>query len=424
MIQSSSTPLVGSYLVQKYVLKNGLKLLVVEDHSSPTFAYQTWFNVGSKDEVTGRTGLAHLFEHLMFKATTTHPEGEFDRILEGAGVEEENAFTSWDYTAYVQELPKNQLELIAKLEADRMVHLVVNEESFKTEREVVQNERRYRNENSPDGLMFQELYGLAFKKHPYHWPIIGYQEDLAAETAKDAVDFYKNFYSPNHATVVVSGDVRATEVLRLVQKHYGSMDSAVAAARPADVEAPQTLPRRKTLKLHVQVEKLLMAYPMPAIGSLDLPPLFVLDAVLTGGKSGRLQKSLLETGIVSSIDTSPMEQKDPTLFIIEGNLQKNRKARQAEKVILDEIQNLAKNEIPAEELERAKNRILFSFYQRLDGNSERANFLGRYESLTGYFEKGIELQRAIELVSAAEIKKVVSKYFQPRFRNVITGVSQ
>lgn len=159
-------PLVGTFKVHPFLLDNGLRLLVIEDHTSPTLAYQTWFRVGSRDEVPNYTGLAHLFEHMMFKGTTAHPDGQYERILEQAGAEGLNAFTSQDYTAYIQEVPSSKLDLVASLESDRMVNLIVTEESFRTELSVVQNERRYRNENNPDGLIEQEMYGLGFKNIP------------------------------------------------------------------------------------------------------------------------------------------------------------------------------------------------------------------------------------------------------------------
>ena len=223
----NAVPLVGNFLVHRYTLDNGLRLLVVEDHTSPTFAYQTWFRVGSRDEVVGRTGLAHLFEHMMFKETKLHKDGEFDKLLEAAGAEGENAFTSRDYTAYVQELPSTKLDLIMSLESDRMVGLEVNDQLFKTELEVVQNERRFRNENSPDGTMYQEIFDASFTKHPYHWPVIGYQEgprydDLRATTHRWRSTALTT--APTTRRSWSSGDVKPDEVLaKVTQKYYGAI---------------------------------------------------------------------------------------------------------------------------------------------------------------------------------------------------------
>ncbi len=420
--RESAIPLVGTYKVNRFTLDNGLRLLVVEDHSSPTFAYHTWFKVGSRDELPGRTGLAHLFEHMMFKETKSLKDGEFDRILEGAGAEGENAFTSRDYTAYVQELPKDKLELIAKLEADRMVNLVVNEKAFKTETEVVQNERRFRNENSPDGMMYQELFELAFTKHPYHWPVIGYQKDLDSMSGKDAEEFYRSYYSPNHATIIVVGDVTPTQVLETVKKHYGALEAQAAPARTIEPEPLQDGARRKTLKFNMKNEKLIIGYHIPAITHEDIPALNMMQTVLSGGKSSRFQRALVETGIATSVEAYGLDDKDPSLFVIGVDLQKGRKAAQAETIILREIERLAKTPVSETELERARNSSSFEFYSGLNTHSQIARFLGAYEALAGNFELGINIQKQSMTVPASVISQITRKYLSPNNRSVITGV--
>lgn len=416
--------------VNRYALKNGLRLLVVEDHSSPTFAYQTWFKVGSHDEQKGKTGLAHLFEHMMFKGTTRLPDGGFGRLAESVGTQGQNAFTSRDFTAYIQELPllkgqRDNLELIAEAEADRMTNLVVNEASFKTELEVVQNERRMRNENSPDGLMDQELFNLAFTQHPYHWPVIGYQEDLNRMSVQDAVDFYKSHYSPNHATIIVVGDVVPNKVLDIVQKYYGELASApsqVSSNLKIEVEPPQTSPRRKQLRLNIQVEKLLVGYHTPAFSHEDTAALDVLQVILSGGKSSRLNQALVETGIASAAEAFGFEDKDPSLFVAAVNLQKKKRAAVAESIILREFKRLADEKISPEELERAINRMNFRFFGGLETSYEKAYFLGHYETGAGDFIAGIEHQKKIQTVTPEDIQRVTRLYLDPKNRTVITGV--
>ncbi|MCM2322730.1 MAG: insulinase family protein [Oligoflexia bacterium] len=415
-------PLVGTFKVNRYVLDNGLKLLVVEDHTSPTFAYQTWFRVGSRDESPGRTGLAHLFEHMMFKETRTLKEGEFDRILEGAGAEGENAFTSQDYTAYIQELPKDKLELIARLEADRMVNLIINDQAFKTETEVVQNERRFRNENNPDGLIFQELFETAFTKHPYRWPVIGYQQDLNSMKGQDGVDFYRSFYSPNHATIVIVGDVKPEEALAMVKKHYDGIAAQPTPARSIEAEPPQASSRHKTLKLNMKNEKLLMGYRVPAITHEDVPALNLLQSVLSGGKSSRLHRALVETGIAGSVEAYSADSKDPSLFLVSCNLQKGRKAAQAEAVILRELARLAQQPVGEKELEKARNNISFGFFSGLEGNFNKARFLGTYEAVAEGFEAGLNVYQRTLAVNALELQAVARRYFQNKNRTVIMGV--
>lgn len=415
-------PLVGTFQVHRYSLKNGLKLLVVEDHSSPTLAYQTWFRVGSRDEVPNYTGLAHLFEHMMFKGTTTHPEGEFDRILEQAGTEGLNAFTSRDYTAYIQELPKDKLDLIASLESDRMVHLVVDEQSFKTETQVVQNERRYRTENNPDGMIEQEIFGLAFKTHPYRWPVVGYQADLERMSGDDARRFYQSYYNPAHATVIVVGDVESEQVLKIVQKNYGSLPTISAPVHILEQEPVQKQPYRKNIKLNIQIEKLMIGFRVPPLVGHEIPALEVMASVLTSGKSSRLHRALVDTGIASSVDSYNPGEKDPSLFLISVNLQKGKRAAQAEEVVRRELLRLQKEPIPEREIERAKNKQSFDFYTGLSSNYQKAKFLGYFETVAGSFEKGIEIRKQIQAVTPAQLQEVARAFFVPNNRTVLTAM--
>lgn len=422
--EGARLPFFGSMEVHRFVLPNGLKLLVLEDSSSPTFAYQTWFRVGSRDEDVKYTGLAHLFEHMMFKGTKNLPEGQLDRILEQAGAEGENAFTSRDYTAYVQELPKSKLDLIAKLESDRMVNLLVNETSFATEREVVQNERRMRNENSPDGLMYQEIFGVAFQKHSYRWPVIGYQEDLARMSANEARAFYQNYYAPNHATVVVVGDVKAAEVLRTVVNYYGGLKARQLPEKIIPREPEQVSPRNKVLKLNTQVQKLMVAYPVPAVTHEDIPVLQVMRTVLTGGKSSRLSTALVETGVMTSIDTYDLDDKDPSILVFIGNLQRGKKATQAEAIMLAEIEKFKRAPISQAELDRAKNSLQAQFYEGLSSPAEKANFLGRYETISDNFRTGVDIFSRIAAVTATQIEAAAKKYLVPNSRSVVMGVQK
>ena len=424
-IKSTETvDLVGPFKVHRFKFNNGLKLLVIEDHSSPTFAYQTWYRVGSRDEVPGRTGLAHLFEHMMFNGTKDIKEGEFDRILEKNGVEGENAFTTRDATVYIQEMPQNagKLDLIAKLEADRMVNLVVNDKSFKTEREVVQNERRFRVENSPEGQLHRGIFELAFTKHNYRWPVIGYEKDLAEMTSKDALDFYKSFYGPTRATIVISGDVKADQAAEVVAKYYGDLPATQLVDRRSENEPIQTQPRRKTLKLSMQVEKSVMAYHIPPILHPDRPALEVLMMSLAGGKSSRLSKALVDTGLTTSIDTETGEDIDPTLFMFAYTMQKGKKATAAEKVIHKEFDKISKTLMDAKELQRAKNQLNFHFYGNLNTSFEKAYFVGLYESKAGAFEKALEFQKQIEKVTPEQVRNVAKKYLATSGYSVITGV--
>lgn len=421
-VEHELLPLVGQFEVHRYTLSNGLRLLVVEDDSSPTLSYQTWFKVGSRDEQPGRTGLAHLFEHMMFKETKNLKEGEFDRLLESAGAEGENAFTSRDYTAYVQELPKDKLDLIARLESERMVNLVVNQKAFKTETEVVQNERRFRNENSPEGTLYQALFETGFVRHPYRWPVIGYQKDLDSMSAADAVQFYRSYYSPNHAIIIVAGDVDPDQVLETVQHYYGKIPAQTTSTKPAPYEPAQLSAKHKVIRLPIKTEILMMGYHIPAIDHEDTAGLWMLQSLLTGGKSSRLYRALVNTGIATSVEAYAFDNKDPSLFYISANLQKGQKAAQAEAIILKEIRRLVQTPVSDTELEKARNNLSFEFYQNLSSNSSRSHFLGQYETITTGFEDGVAIYNKSLTTTVPEVQKLVDNYFQPKNRTVVTGV--
>src|SRR5262245_54692377 len=215
----SEYPFSASLTVRMHRLENGLQVILLRDPAAPVFAYQTWFAVGSRHEKEGTTGIAHLFEHLMFNQTETLAPGEFDRKLETVGGET-NAATWVDWTYYRDNLPQAELPLVVALEADRMAHLVLGDKQVESEREVVANERRFRVEDDVDGFLNEELFKLAFTVHPYHWPTIGWMKDIHAISIDDCRAFYRTYYAPNNATLVVVGDVDEERVLALVEQHY------------------------------------------------------------------------------------------------------------------------------------------------------------------------------------------------------------
>jgi zinc protease len=415
-------PLAGGYAAKRAKLPNGLRLLVVEDHSSPTFAYQTWFNVGSRNEVPGKTGLAHLFEHMMFKGTKNHKDGEFDALLEKAGAEGENAFTSNDHTVYLQEMPKDGFKLITDLESDRMVNLIVDDASFKTEREVVQNERRFRKENSAEGTMYQTLFETAYGPHPYHWPVIGYEEDLSSMSAQDARDFYNRYYSPDRATIVIAGDIDADDALKRIEKMYGALPARNTADLPTTAEPEQTAQRRVKLPLNVEVEKLWMAFKIPGVDSPDLPVLEAIQGLLTDGNNSRLQRALVDSGIAASVDSGNIPLREPGLFMFEVDLQKGKSLLLAESVLQREIERLKNSPVRAEELQRSSNVIRYRHLQRLSTAMGRAQFVGNAETEHGSLEKGLEYQRRILEATPERIQEVARKYFNTARMTVVVAV--
>ncbi|HRK02670.1 MAG TPA: pitrilysin family protein [Oligoflexia bacterium] len=419
-----SYPYLGANSVHRYEYPNGLKLLVLEDHSAPVFTYHTWFNVGSKDEQPGLTGLAHLFEHMMFKATKNYPDGHFDRTLERAGSEMTNAFTSRDYTAYVQSMPNEHLELLVKLESDRIVNLIVDDQALNKEREVVQNERRFRNENNPDGKLYESIFTLAFKKHSYRWPVIGYAEDLERAKSAECYEFYKRFYAPNNATIVVVGDVVPDDVAEVILKHYGHLTPTEIKRHKSPVEPPQIAERTQTLRQKIQVEKLVVGYHIPPVTHPDTAALGVLRSVLATGKSSRLHRKLVDAGIASEISVDDGESRDPGLMVFFVTLQKGRSAKRALKIIDQEIKAIQKSGVTQIEIDRAVAQNRFSLIDFQASLHYRAMFLGYYESIAGDFKKGVELVNSYKTIRSKDVSRMAMQYLQPTQRSVVYGVPQ
>lgn len=411
----------GVSKVQRYRLANGLKILVLEDHSAPTFAYQTWYNVGSRDERPGLTGLAHLFEHMMFKATKDHPDGEFSRILELAGAEGENAFTSHDYTGYVQNLPSGNFDLIASLESSRMTKLIVDDHVLDVEREVVKNERRFRNDNNPDGLLQEKLYETAFLKHSYHWPVIGYEPDLRATKEKQCNDFYRGHYAPNNATIVIVGDVNAAKVIRILDKYYGSIPSTSLLTNIPSLEPPQKHERIAHVPIKSPIEKLLVGYHVPNIRHEDGPALQVLQNLLSGGKSSTLHHKLVDGGIATEVEAEFFENKDPGLFVIGADMQKGRTAKQALYTIDSVLRQLRAGHIANDEIERAIAYYRLSLFGEQVSNASKARFLGFYETVAGDYKFGIELVESLKAIDKTKLAKVIDRYLSKQNRTVIFG---
>jgi zinc protease len=293
---------VAQSAVQERRLANGLRVIVKQDHRAPTAVHMVWYRAGSMDEVSGTSGVAHVLEHLMFKATKTVKSGEFSRRIAAAGGRE-NAFTNRDYTAYFQQVPKAALSMVMRLEADRMSNLLVTESEFASEIKVVMEERRLRTEDRPRALVAEALNAEAYFAHPYRRPVIGWMSDLANMSHRDARDWYVRWYAPNNAFVVVVGDVRADEVFALAQKYYGRIKPRLLPARKPQLEPEQRGVRRLVVKAPAELPYLLMGWKCPVLrdAGRDWEPyaLEVLNWVLDGNESARLNQSLVRDSRVA-----------------------------------------------------------------------------------------------------------------------------
>jgi zinc protease len=411
----------GGLSAKMFRLGNGLKVILVRDPSAPVFAYQTWFAVGSRHEREGITGIAHLFEHLMFNQTEHHPPGELDRLIETAGGDT-NAATWVDWTYYRDNLPKAELKLAIELEADRMACLTLGETQVESEREVVANERRFRVEDDVDGFLNEELYKAAFTTHPYHWPTIGWMRDIEAISIEDCRTFYRTYYAPNNATVVLVGDVDEDQALALIDGHYGNIPSSKIPPDAAAAEPEQTSERRLSWPKPVTADKLRIGYKAPAIAHADYPALEVASEILFGGSSSRLYRRLVvDTEIASSTHGSTAPFRDPGLYEIAVSMQRGHGAAEAEAMVYDELDKLGSAPLAPHELDTAKTRLLTHFWRELRPQAGKAEALGHYETTVGDYRRLFAVADGYAAVTAADVARVVKAYLTATRRTVVTA---
>lgn len=397
-----------------------MQVLLLEDNRAPVISYQTWFRVGSRHEKPGKTGLAHLFEHLMFNQTKNLPAGQFDRLLEAAGGET-NAATWVDWTFYYENLPASKLELVVRLEAERMANLVLKEPQVRSEKEVVANERRYRVEDDVQGQASEVLYASAFHKHPYRWPTIGWMRDIETFTLRDCHEFYKHYYAPNNAIVVLVGDFQAKHALQLIQSHYGAMRPASIPGHRKIVEPSQRAERTLKLKLPTATEKLQLGYRAPAFGTYEHAILTVIDEILFGGRSARLYRDLISEGeVAAEVDSSVTPFKDPGLYEIWISLRERQRASKARKILDSAIAKLQRTPVSAAELDKAKNRLELSFLQSMETVTGKAETIGFYTTVLGDPAQIFARVDQFRQVSPADIQVIAKKILHRSQRTIIT----
>jgi len=378
---------------------------------------QIWYKVGSMDEVTGKTGIAHALEHMMFKGTKTVPAGEFSARIAAAGGRE-NAFTSYDYTAYFQQLHTSRLPLAMQLESDRMNNLLVSDVEFGKEIKVVMEERRWRTDDDPRALLQEELMAAAFQEHPYHNPVIGWMDDLLALKADDVRDWYARWYDPGNAVLVVAGDVTASDVFDLAQRYYGKIPGHPLSPRRAYTEPRQLGVKRVVVKAPAELPYLMMAYHVPALRdpAHDWQPyaLEVLAGILDGNGSARLNKSLVrEQQLASSVGAGyDSTARGPALFMLEGTPSEGKSVAQMEAGLRAQIAQLVSKGVSAEELKRVKAQITAAEVYKRDSVFYQAMQIGQLESIgLSYKDIPVMLEK-LQAVSAQQVQEVAREFLK------------
>ncbi len=408
----------------KFELANGLKVYVIEDHKAPTAYAVTWFKVGSKDEIKNRTGFAHLFEHLMFKGSAHLPDGLMDRLLEEAGGWS-NAFTSSDMTVYQNVAGSNFLEQMLWIDADRLGGLLdtFDKPKLDNQRDVVLNERRQSYENQPYGmaeLWIQE--NLWPKDFGYHWSTIGYPADLKAAALDDVANFFKQYYVPNNATMVIAGDVKPDQVKKLVEKYFGWIPKGADPKRP-QYKTPAPITKEIVINTtdDVQVPRVHLSWRGPTAYSAEQPAMDIASTILGDGKSSRLYKRLVyDLKIAQDVDVYSNGEEIGGELRIEVTAKPNVDPKRLIKEVSDEVAKLSATAPDEKELERAKNTFESSFLSGLEPTLQRAIKLAEYDVMAkdpDYFAKDLARYRG---VTAAQVKDVVAKYLKPTSRIVLT----
>jgi len=426
---AAAQPSAASAQASERILANGMKVLVKRDNRAPTVVHMVWYRAGSMDEVNGRTGVAHVLEHMMFKGTRTLAPGEFSRRVAAMGGRE-NAFTSRDYTGYFQQIHRSRLAEVMALEADRMANLQLSADEFAQEIRVVQEERRLRTEDRATGLLYEQLLATAFVAHPYRHPIVGWMSDLQAMTVADAQDWYDTWYMPNNAVLVVAGDVEPEAVFRLAEQTYGLIPARTLPARKPQDEPPQRGLRRIQVKAPAENPYVALAFRVPALRTLDGDrepyALELLSTLLDGGDSTRLTRNVVRGARVANRAGAgyDLTQRGPALFFLDGTPAEGRGTEALERALRAEIARIAAEGVPAAELERAKVQYVAAQVFKRDSVFAQAMELAKLEIVGLSHADADRILERIRSVTAEEVQAVAAKYFSDDTLTVATLLPQ
>jgi zinc protease len=410
--------------VERFTLDNGLTVILHQDRTVPVIATSVWYHVGSANERPGRTGFAHLFEHLMFEGSANVPEGRIDEWFEEVGGSP-NGSTNTDRTNYIQQFSSNALDLALFIESDRMGYLLeaMSPETVDGQRDVVKNERRQNYENRPYGMAWQTIGEALYPaEHPYHWPVIGYMDDLSAASYQDVVDFYTRYYVPNNATLSIAGDFELEEARALAEKWFAEIPRG-APAEPLDVTSPRLeTETRLTLEDRVQLPRIYMAWHTPAYFTPGDAEMTLVADLLTSGRNSRLyQRLVYELEIADDVAAFQSSRRLSSMFVIFATARSGHSLDEIEAVIDEEIRRLQTEPPSDRELQRITNSYETQFYEQIEPLLSRADRLALYDFYTGnpdYFEEDLSRYRAID---AADLSRSAQRHL-PLDRRVVLSI--
>jgi len=403
-------------------LSNGLKVIMVEDHTVPIVSYQSWFRVGSVDEKPGTTGISHLFEHLMFKGTPKYGPKEFFQQLEAKGAEV-NAFTTRDYTVYYESFVPNLLEKVIDMESDRMANLTLTDEVLNSERMVVFEERRLRTDNSPDGRIQEALWQEAYHYHPYQWPVIGYPQDLQAITTEKLHDYFKSHYQPANAAIIIVGDFDKDKTFAMIKKYYGGIKAEPRPVRNIKAEPEQTEERRIVLRDQVASERFSEAYHVTAADNDDSYSLDVLANILFEGTTSRAYKKLVEEmDICTGVGGTAFTPTYPGLFNISASMKQGVPASQAEAALGEVISEVQSKGVTEEEVRVAVKQLTVQMVDSVRTPYGLGQLIGIVTTIFGDPNRFAEDLAKYTKIKPSDVQKMAQKYLIPNNRAVVTMV--
>ncbi|WP_171801009.1 M16 family metallopeptidase [Sulfurimonas gotlandica] len=392
-------------------LKNGLQIVVIPlENSTNVISTDIFYKVGSRNEVMGKTGIAHMLEHMNFKSTKNLPAGEFDKEVKSIGGVN-NASTSFDYTHYYIKSSTNNLSKSLSLYAELMQNLNLKDKEFQPERDVVAEERRWRTENSPLGYLYFAMFNNAYVYHPYHWTPIGFMNDIQTWTIKDIKDFHKTYYQPNNAILMVTGDVDPKEVFKKAKKEFGDIKNTAKIPEFKFVEPEQDGAKRVTIHKESEVEMLAITFHIPDFKSKDQVTLSVMSEILYSGKSSRLYKELIDKKrLVNQVYAYNMENIDPGLFIFLASCNPGVKAEDVEKELIEQIELMKTTQVTKAELDKVKINTKADFIYSLESSTSVANLFGSY-LVRGDLTPLLTYEEDVKKVTAKKVQDAAKKYF-------------
>jgi zinc protease len=399
-------------------LSNGLKVILLENHKIPLVSVQVWYRTGSRNEEFGKTGISHLLEHMMFKGTKKVSAEAFTRMIEENGGHE-NAFTSEDYTGYFENLASDRIGVPLMIESDRMHNLILRASDFQPERMVVMEERRMRTDDNPHAYLMEQVDAAAFQAQPYHWPIVGWMDDIARITLQDLKEYYRSHYSPGNAILVIVGDFRKEKLLPQIKSLFGAIPKGQPPALVHYSDPPQAGERRLTVNRAAQLPAVTMGYHVPNLRDPDGYVLEVISSLLSEGKSSRLYIDLVkEKQLALDVDSDyPLLNIDPGLFTVSAQAAPGKNVSDVEKALEDQLERLTREPVGEKELEKAGNQLEAAFVFQQDSFFSQGLLLARYEIALDW-RAADDYVPSVRKVTAEDVLRVAKLYLTPDKRTV------